>query len=83
MIGSGAAAGLVAQVAFWVILGIGVASGELRARAGGVVFVLLWAAGVFGLPRLSDTAGLFVTPYVAMLDIVLAFAVFKGDVRLS
>ena len=81
MISSGVAAGLVAQVAFWAVMAIGVVSGELRARTG-VVFAILWACGVFGLPRVSPTAGLFVTTYVAVLGIVLAFIVFKGDVRL-
>ena len=77
-----AAAALIAQVAFWIILGIGLTSREIGARSG-AIFVLLWALGVFGLPRLAAMGGLFVTTYVAVLDIVLAFMVFKGDVRLS
>jgi hypothetical protein len=80
--GSGAAAGLIAQVAFWAMLGIGVAFGEIGWR-GALAFVLLWMGGVFGLPHLSSTAGLLVVPYIAVLDIVLVFIVFKGDVRLS
>ena len=73
---------LVAQVAFWPILVIGVVFGEIRWRAA-VAFVLLWVFGVVGLERLSPWGGRFVTPYVAVLDIVLTLTVFKGDVRLS
>jgi hypothetical protein len=80
--GSGAAAGLLAQVAFWAMLGIGVAFGEIRWR-GCLAFVLLWMGGVFGLPHVSPTAGLLVASYVAALDIALVFIVFKGDVPLS
>jgi hypothetical protein len=69
-------------VLFWAVLAIGGVFGELGRRAV-VTFVLLWICGVFGLPRLSSTAGLLVTPYVAVLDIALVFIVFKGDVRLS
>lgn len=72
----------IAQIAFWAILLLGVTFGELRRRSLSV-FLGLWAVGFFGLPRLSSEAALLVAPYVAMLDIVLAFLVFKGDVRLS
>jgi hypothetical protein len=82
MVGSGAVAAWIAQGAFWVILILGVAYGEIG-RRGCTIFCLLWALGSFGLPRLSAFSGLYVTPYVAVLDIVLAFIVFKGDVRLN
>ena len=82
MVGSGSVAGLIAEGAFWVMLVLGVAYGEIRAR-GCLIFFSLWAVGFFGLPRLSEFSGLFVNSYVAVLDIVLAFVVFKGDVRLS
>ena len=62
--------------------GIGVAFGEIGWR-GALAFVLMWMTGVFGLPHLSTTAGLLEVPYIAVLDIVLVFIVFKGDVRLS
>lgn len=75
------AAGLIAQVAFWAMLAIGAAFGEIGWR-GVCGFVLLWVGGVFGLPQLSSTAGMLVSSYVAVLDIVLVFLVFKGDVRL-
>lgn len=51
----GAAASLIAQVAIWATLGIGVAFGEVGWR-GALAFVLLWAARAFGLSRLSSTA---------------------------
>jgi len=82
MISSASVAGYVAHVAFWAVLAVGAIFGELSRRAV-VIFVLLWFAGVFGLPRLSATAGLLVTSSVAVLDIALVFIVFKGDVRLS
>jgi hypothetical protein len=74
------AAGVIAQVAFWAMLGIGAAFGEIGWR-GVCGFVLLWAGGVFGLPHLSSTAGMVVNSYVAVLDLALVFVVFKGDVR--
>lgn len=73
---------LLAHVAFWVILGFGLATGELWPRRAGA-FLLAWFAGVYVLPFLVPVAALAVTPYVALLDIVLVLAVFKGDVRLS
>ena len=75
-------ASVVAHVVFWAILGLGLLFGEIR-RTGAIVFLVVWALGVFGLPRLSPRGGPFVTPYLAVLDIVHAFVVFKGDVRLS
>ena len=82
MIGSQAAAAWIAQLAFWVILALGIGSGELN-RKRAALFVALWVAGYIGLPRISWFAGLFVTSYVAVLDIVLVFIVFKGDVRVT
>ena len=82
MIGSQALAGWIAHIVFWSVIGIGVVSNELTAR-GAVVFMGFWTTGFLGLPRLGPFGGLFVTPYVAMLDVVLAFVVFKGDVRLT
>lgn len=80
--GSGAVAAFVAEIVFWAVLGLGVVFGEISRRAA-VIFVLLWAAGFFGLPRVSQMAAGFVTAYVAVLDIALVFLVFKGDVRLT
>jgi len=71
----------MAHVAFWVILAVGGVSGEIGLKTA-ATFFCLWIIGWFGLPHLSYMAGVFLTPYVAVLDIVLAFIVFKGDVRL-
>ena len=64
------------------MLGIGAVFGELS-RRGLVTFVLLWICGVYGLPHLYSAGSFLVTPCVAVLDIVMVFIVFKGDVRLS
>jgi hypothetical protein len=81
VISSVGVAAWIAQLAFWAILLLGVAFGELGRRSLSV-FLVLWALGFFGLPRLSSEAGPFVLSYVALLDIALAFTVFKGDVPL-
>lgn len=72
----------IAQVAFWVLLLLGVGHGALS-RKSVAIFVALWLVGYAGLPRLSALSGMFNTPYVAVLDIVLVFVVLKGDVRLT
>ena len=82
VISSGSVAAWVAQVAFWVILSLGIVFGDLK-RSPTLIFLALWAVGFFALPRISPYSGLLVTPYVAVLDIVLVFLVFRGDVRLS
>jgi hypothetical protein len=76
--GSAGLATWVAHAAFWALLAIGWFSDELGVR-GVAVFVLLWLAGFFGLPYLPE-GGLLVAPYVAVVDIALVFAIFKGDV---
>ena len=82
MVGAPAVAAWIAQFAFWVLLALGVFYGELSRRSI-VSFVVLWAAGYFGLPRLSAYGGLLVPPYIAVLDIALVWVVFKGDLRLT
>jgi hypothetical protein len=82
MIDSHAVAGWIAQLAFWVLLSLGVFFGELSRRSA-IVFLVLWAVGYFGLPRLSADGWFAVMPYTAVLDIALVWLVFKGDVRLS
>ena len=82
MIGSQAVAAWIAQLAFWVLLVLAISAGELsRKRA--ALFVAVWIVGCVGLPRLAPFSDLFVTPYVAVLDIVLVFVVFKGDLKLT
>ena len=68
----------VAYAAFWALLFIGWFSDELGVR-GAAVFLILWVSGFFGLPSLPFGATLF-APFVAVLDIALIFAVFKGDI---
>lgn len=80
--GSAAIAALIAQVAFWLLLVCGWAAGELRAR-GTALFVLLWLGGRASLHYAGGNAPSFFSPWVAALDIVLVFRIFKGDVRLS
>jgi hypothetical protein len=70
----------VAHAAFWALLIIGIATGELSARRAGI-FVALWVAGYLGLPLLFSLGSQLMTSYVAVLDIVLVFMVVKGDVR--
>jgi hypothetical protein len=74
--------GWIAHLAFWAILVIGIVTNGLRTKTAGVV-VALWIAGYAGLPYLATYGGFFVTPYVAVLDVILALAVFGGDVRLT
>jgi hypothetical protein len=69
----------VALWGFWILLGAGWAAGELHVK-GSAVFLLLWLAGFVG-SRFVFSALLFL-PYVAVLDIALVFAVFKGDITL-
>ena len=74
---------LLAPVAFWgfwLLLGAGWMLGELHLR-GAAVFVLLWLAGFAGSRLVLD--GSLFTSYVAVLDILLVFAIFKRDIRLT
>jgi hypothetical protein len=81
MVGSAGIAAWIAQVLFWALLLIGFGSGELK-PTGVAVFVGLWLIGRFGL-LLVPSGAVLLTPYLAVVDIALVFAVFKGDVRLS
>jgi hypothetical protein len=78
--GSTLLAAWIAHVAFWMLAAIGWWSEELG-LGGLAVLVGLWLAGSFGLPYLPHGAALF-SPFVAVLDIVMVFLIFKGDVRL-
>jgi hypothetical protein len=46
------------------------------------VFLLIWIAGLYGLPHIPFGEALF-SSFVAILDIALVFLIFKGDVRLT
>ena len=70
--------GIVAHVAFWVVLLIGAREmGVGRA----ILFAVLWTIGYCGSSWFSNGGLLFVS-YVAVLDVVLILLVFKGDVAL-
>ena len=79
--GSPAVAWWIAQAVFWGCLLWGYACHELSLGAA-VVFLLLWLVGLFGLPYARNGPAFF-SPYVAVVDIVLVFVVFKGDVKLT
>jgi hypothetical protein len=70
----------VALWGFWILLGGGRMVGELG-RKGVTIALLLWLAGFAG-SRFAASGMLF-TPYVAVLEIGLVIAVFKGDVILQ
>ena len=82
LIGSSLVGAWVAQFAFWVLIALGIAYGVLGKRAA-AIFVALWLAGFVWVPRIAWWATPMVTSYVAVLDIVLVFMVFKGDVRIG
>jgi len=82
MVGTPVLAAWVAQLAFWALLVLGVVNGVLT-KVGAAVFVVLWSVGYFGFPWLASWAGLFVTPWLAVLDIALVFMIFRGDVKLT
>ena len=79
--GSAAAAAWIGHVVYWVLIIWGVATASLSVRAF-VVFLLLWLVPFFTLDYIPAAAPFF-SPYVAVLDIVLVFLLFRGDVRLT
>ena len=70
----------VALWGFWILLVIGWWLDELSPKTA-AIFVVLWIAGLAGATFIALPA-LFL-PYVALLDIALVLAVFKGDVTLK
>jgi hypothetical protein len=78
---SAGVAALIAHGAFWVLLAYGWFWEEIGPRAI-VIFLLAWIAGMFGLPLVPYGESMF-SSFVALLDIVLVFLIFKGDVRLT
>src|SRR5262245_27351563 len=77
---SAQAAALIAHTGFWLLLVYGWFWEEIGPR-GIAVFVGLWLAGFVGLRFVPYGDGLFPS-FVAVLDIGLVFAIFKGDVPL-
>lgn len=82
LMGSPVIAALIAHAAFWLLLPYGWLWQEVTGRGVGV-FLALWLAGLYGLPYLSPHGAMLFSSYVAVLDIVLVFLIFKGDVRLT
>jgi len=79
-VGSVAFAASVAKLSFVGLLVVGIVSGELRAKWIAtflVLGVLVW----FGLPYLTRGSD-FVTSALAVIDVALVLAVYKGDVRI-
>ena len=74
-------AALIAHVTFWILLPYGWFWEELGIK-GVVLFLVLWVGGYVGLPYLPYGADMFFS-YVAVLDIILVFIIFKGDVRMN
>jgi hypothetical protein len=79
--GSSVVAAWIGHIVFWVLVVWGYLTESLSARAS-VVFALLWLIPSFGLSFVPSAAPFF-SPYVAVLDIVLVFLLFRGDVRLT
>jgi hypothetical protein len=79
--GSAAAAAWIGHVVFWILVVWGWATESLSGR-GAIVAALLWIMPFFALDYAPRVAGFF-SPYVAVLDIVLVFLLFRGDVRLT
>jgi hypothetical protein len=79
--GTPAIAAWIAHVAFWALLIAGVALGELGKKPI-TTFLILWFAGLWGLPYIPYGAALF-SSFVAVLDVALVLLVFKGDIRIT
>jgi len=78
---SAGVAAWIAHLTFWGLIPYGLIRDQIGLK-GIAVFVLLWIAGLFGLPYLPYGAAMF-SSFVAVLDIALVFLIFKGDVRLT
>jgi hypothetical protein len=79
--GSAAIASSVAHFTFWVLIVWGLAARELSVTAG-LAFAVLWFLLPYGLGYVSYGPGFFPS-VIAVLDIVLVFIIFKGDVRIA
>lgn len=71
----------LAHVTFWVLIAWGWLTEELGTIRS-LVFVALWFAGYFGLQS-APAGGSWFLSYVAVLDIMLVFALFRGDIRIT
>jgi hypothetical protein len=79
--GSAGATAWIAHLSFWILLISGLTSGELGTR-GVLVALAAWALGYVGLSYVGYGPPLFPS-YVAVVDVVLVFVIFKGDVHIS
>jgi hypothetical protein len=68
------------HITFWVLM-VWAWVGDAMPVNTRVVFLVLWFVGLFGLPLLPYGEVLF-SPLVAILDIILVFMLFKGDIRI-
>jgi hypothetical protein len=80
MAGAPAVGALIALWGFWILIVLGLWRGDLGVR-GVTIFVVLWLAGLIALR--SVLYGFAFAPYVALLDVGLVFAVFKGDIEIT
>jgi hypothetical protein len=81
VIGSAAIGAWIAHAAFWCLMAVGWAFGEVQMK-GTTFFLALWFAGFVGLPYLPYGAAMFPS-FVAILDVALVLVVFKADVRIT
>jgi uncharacterized membrane protein len=79
--GSMGLAGLIAKLAFPVLIVWGWLSGALGPKAL-MMFALLGVVAWFGLPRVSGGEN-FVTSALALIDVALVLVVFKRDIRIG
>jgi len=82
-VGSPAVAAFIGYWIFWILLVYGVGAGELSLKRA-AAFLVLWVAGRIGLAYVpwEPAHGMF-SSFVAILDIALVFAIFRGDIRLT
>lgn len=74
-------ASAIAKLAFLGLLIAGIVSGELRTTRL-AIFLAVGGLAWFALPYLPRGAD-FVTPALAIIDVALVFAIYKGDVRIT
>jgi hypothetical protein len=71
---------LLPHVVFFVLLIAGVWLGELSFRRAGI-FLALWVAAVIAAQYII-AGTLWMTAFIALMDVVLLLMVVKGDVRI-
>jgi hypothetical protein len=79
--GSITVAAFAARAVFVGLLAYAYVTGGLK-RSTIAVFILLGFGVYVALSRIPDGAG-FVTSALAVIDIALVFAIFRGDVRIT